>query len=87
MSCSRCSTIKLPDNTGGATHYYAPKQMPNGQAPDWALGEQGRMVGNQIFYRLPLTVKNTANSIIQAVTGAPSGSGFDRRDRRFHLWR
>ena len=64
---------QLPDNTGGATHYYAPKQMPNGRAPDWALGEQGRMVGSQIFYRLPLTAKNTENSIAAPPASASAG--------------
>jgi Cell Wall Hydrolase/D-alanyl-D-alanine carboxypeptidase len=64
---------QLPDNTGGATHYYAPKLMPNGQAPPWALGEQGRMIGSQIFYRLPLTPKNTENTILP--TTAPSSGG------------
>jgi hypothetical protein len=66
---------QLPDNTGGATHYYAPKQMPNGQAPDWALGEQGRMIGSQIFYRLPLTAKNTENTILP--TASPSSGGLE----------
>ena len=28
---------QLPDNTGGATHYYAPRQMPNGRAPTGRL--------------------------------------------------
>ena len=64
---------QLPDNTGGATHYYAPRQMPNGQAPPWALGEQGRMIGSQIFYRLPLTPKNTAGTMLD--TAAPSSGG------------
>jgi hypothetical protein len=66
---------QLADNTGGSTHYYAPKAMPNGQAPPWALGEQGRMIGSQIFYRLPLTAKNTADSIIAAINpSSASGS-------------
>ena len=64
---------QLPDNTGGATHFYAPRRMPNGQAPDWALGEQGRMIGSQIFYRLPLTAKNTDNTILP--TASPSSGG------------
>jgi hypothetical protein len=66
---------QLPDNTGGATHYYAPRQMPNGQAPPWALGEQGRMIGSQIFYRLPLTPKNTENTGLQ--TPPPSSGGLE----------
>jgi hypothetical protein len=64
---------QLPDNTGGATHYYAPKGMSNGQSPDWALGQAGRMIGSQIFYRLPLTLKNTAGTILAAVS--PSSNG------------
>jgi hypothetical protein len=55
---------QLPDNTGGATHYYAPKGMPNGQSPDWATGQNGQMIGSQIFYRLPLTAANTAGTAI-----------------------
>jgi hypothetical protein len=55
---------QLPDNTGGATHYYAPKEMPNGQSPDWATGQNGQMIGSQIFYRLPLTAANTAGTAI-----------------------
>ena len=55
---------QLPDNTGGATHYYAPKLMPNGQPPDWARGQSGRMIGSQIFYRLPFTQANTAGTAV-----------------------
>ena len=28
-----------PDNTGGATHYYAPGAMPGGRAPYWQADE------------------------------------------------
>jgi cell wall hydrolase len=55
---------QLPDNTNGATHYYAPKAMPNGQSPEWAAGQNGQMIGSQIFYRLPLTAANTAGTAI-----------------------
>ena len=55
---------QLPDNTNGATHYYAPKGMPNGQSPDWATGQNGQMIGSQIFYRLPLTAANTGGTAI-----------------------
>ena len=55
---------QLPDNTGGATHYYAPKGMSNGQGPDWATGQNGQMIGSQIFYRLPLTAANTAGTAV-----------------------
>ena len=65
---------QLPDNTHGATHYYAPKGMPNGQSPDWATGQNGQMIGSQIFYRLPLTAANTAGTaVISPSTVGQSG--------------
>ena len=64
---------QLPDNTGGATHYYAPKGMPNGQAPDWARGQNGQMIGSQIFYRLPLTPKNTAGTMLAEPPASSTG--------------
>ena len=34
---------QLPDNTGGATHYYAPKLMPNGRSA--GLGARSNKAG------------------------------------------
>ena len=34
---------QLPDNTSGATHYYAPRQMSNGAAP--ATGRSANRAG------------------------------------------
>lgn len=38
------------DQTGGATHYYAPKAMkPAGRVPTWAKGKPARQIGSQLF--------------------------------------
>lgn len=44
----------LPDPTGKADHYYAPKAMvPVNRVPDWAVGrEPTAILGNHRFYRL-----------------------------------
>lgn len=46
---------KVPDPTGGATHYYAPAGMPDRREPKWFLkatqerGEQPTRIGGHIF--------------------------------------
>jgi conjugal transfer mating pair stabilization protein TraG len=42
----------IPDPTGGATHYFAPKSMQGGQPPPWAgpLAAQNQVrIGDQVF--------------------------------------
>ena len=44
----------IPDPTGGATHYYAPRGMPGGRPPaqwpqDWFAAQPKVKVGSQIF--------------------------------------
>lgn len=47
-------TGSISDPTNGATHYYAPRGMPGGRAPSWAIdGTNVNRVGNQIFMNLP----------------------------------
>jgi hypothetical protein len=43
---------QLPDPTGGATHYWAPRGMPGGKDPYWAsaLDDNGRVkIGDHVF--------------------------------------
>ena len=51
------------DNTGGATHFYSPANMPGGVEPSWATGQQGRRIGGHVFYTLPFTASNTAGTV------------------------
>lgn len=38
------------DQTGGATHYYAPDAMvPKGRVPTWAKDKPARQIGKQLF--------------------------------------
>jgi conjugal transfer mating pair stabilization protein TraG len=42
----------IPDPTGGATHYYAPRSMPGRRPPPWAaaLAQQNQVkIGDQVF--------------------------------------
>jgi hypothetical protein len=64
---------QVGDNTGGATHYYAPSGMPGGQPPDWARNQQGRQIGSQIFFRLPLTASNTAGTAVTSPSTVGQG--------------
>jgi hypothetical protein len=73
----------VPDNTGGATHYYAPSGMPGGQPPDWAVGQQGKQIGTQNFYRLPLTAANTAGTAISTPSSVQSND--DAQSARAYL--
>ncbi len=61
------STGKIPDPTGGATHYWAPQGMPGRKAPYWADEEAsaaGRLkIGNHVF--LPKTTPNSALAAIE----------------------
>jgi conjugal transfer mating pair stabilization protein TraG len=51
---------ELPDNTGGATHFYAPRAQAEGNAknpkryrsavPSWAQGKEGRQIGATRFF-------------------------------------
>lgn len=66
----------IPDPTGGATHYWAPKGMKGGKAPYWADEEEsaaGRLkIGNHVF--LPKQKPNSALSAINAVAPTPMPS-------------
>lgn len=61
------SAGKVPDPTGGATHYWAPKGMPGKKDPYWADEEAspaGRLkIGNHVF--LPKTTPNSALAAIE----------------------
>jgi hypothetical protein len=48
------ATGAIPDPTGGATHFYAPRaQAALGRpAPSWARGKQGMDIGDHRFYNL-----------------------------------
>lgn len=42
-----------PDPTRTADHYFAPKGMPDGRRPAWAVGvEPTVVIGNHVFFRL-----------------------------------
>lgn len=42
-----------PDPTKGATHYYAPKGMPGGKEPKWAVGRRPTaVIGGHRFYKI-----------------------------------
>jgi len=43
---------QMPDPTGGATHFYAPKAQAalGRQPPSWAAGQQGQPIGDHTFY-------------------------------------
>lgn len=60
------SSGTIPDPTGGATHYWAPKGMPGKKDPYWADEEAsapGRLkIGNHVF--LPKTTPNSALAAI-----------------------
>ena len=63
------------DITGGATHYWAPRGMPNGRDPYWARSEttNGRVrIGNQIFLPRNPGGGNSALNAIQEVTNSPA---------------
>jgi hypothetical protein len=83
----RMATTGAPDNTGGATHFYAPQGMqPVGRVPDWAVGRQGRKIGNQLFYSLPLNASNTAGAVdlhAPPPGAAPGGSAKDDGSKAF----
>lgn len=49
---SQAAAGSLEDLTGGATSYYAPAGMPNGQVPGWAASmTQTVTIAGQIFFK------------------------------------
>jgi hypothetical protein len=53
---------EIPDNTGGADHYFAPGGMPGGRAPPWAIGQTPTAtIGGQHFYKLGLGASDATN--------------------------
>ena len=73
---------EVPDNTGGADHYYAPGGMPGGRAPPWAIGQTPTAtIGGQHFYKLGLSASDATNfghtsgGAIGAPAAAPSPAG------------
>ena len=66
---------QIPDNTGGADHYYAPSGMPGGRAPSWAVGQTPTAtIGGQHFYKLGLSEGDATNfgHTSGGFAGAPS---------------
>ena len=54
---------RIPDNTSGADHYYAPGGMPGGRAPSWAIGQTPTAtIGGQHFYKLGLSASDATNT-------------------------
>ena len=59
------------DPTGGATNFYAPKGMPGGAPPSWAVNQQPTaVIGGHQFYKLPYGGGGAPSPA--PVAGAPS---------------
>jgi hypothetical protein len=65
---------KVPDLTGGATHFYAPKaQAALGRKPPaWANGQNGTPLGKTLFFAPPANAGKPAPAV-QAINAATSG--------------
>ena len=51
---------QIPDPTKGATHYRTPDV-----SPDWSAGRtRVATIGDHLFYKIPLTVSNTAGTAV-----------------------
>lgn len=72
---------QIPDNTGGADHYYAPSGMPGGRAPSWAIGKTPTAtIGGQHFYKFGLSAEDATNMghtsapAVNTIPAAPTAS-------------
>jgi hypothetical protein len=65
----------IPDPTGGATHYYAPRSMPGGRAPPWAAAlakDNSVTIGHQVFVGRS---RGPGQRLPSAIAGGPQDEG------------